>query len=115
MTKKPYYIFSDKLTPFENWWQSVGYLMVDKFAKKYRKDNPEFDSNMSLKNNNDFVHKIYHDYSCFDLCYDQSHLAFLYGVNNVDWTINNSNSLFCDLDKISILANKAGKRYNGHN
>lgn len=111
MYKKPKYIFSDKLTPFENWWQVVGYFMVYKFSKKYQKDNPQFDHNMVLKNNNDFVHRIYHDYSCFDLSYNQSYIAFLYGINNVSWTINNSNSLFCDLDNIGILAYDAGKRY----
>ena len=86
-------------------------MMVDKISSKYRKENPEYDPDMELKNNKDFVHSIYHNYNCYDLTYNLAEYAFNCGKNNSPWSLNNSNTLFCDLDKITILAYKAGNKY----
>jgi hypothetical protein len=112
MKINPSYTVSKNLSLFENWWQNVGYMMVDKISSKYRKENPEYDPNMELKNDRDFVHSIYHNHNCYDLTCNLAEMAFYYGKNNIPWTLNKSNSLFCDLDKVVLLAHKSGDKYD---
>lgn len=105
------HIVSSDSSNFENWWKNVGNLMVKKLHKQYIKQNPNYDSNMPIRNNRDFVHLMYHTKNCYNLTYNFAKQAFNYGKNNYTWNLNNTNTLYCDLDKVIILAHKTGSKY----
>jgi hypothetical protein len=94
---------------FSDWWDKVGSKEVDKIEKAWLKNNKPNDDEDEGGGDHWHVNQMMHNGDAHEMTYEKAEYAFEEGLKGKKWTLKQDDSLYCDLDEVTIKAYEAGK------
>lgn len=99
----------DPLTfSFEQWWNKTACPKVEKIQKEWIKENEPNDPDEEEGGDYWCVNNMMHEDDPFEATYDIAKEVFSKGYNKENWSMNQADSLYCELDSIIGEAYEAG-------
>jgi hypothetical protein len=94
---------------FEEWWDKVAQKKVEKIEKRWLKENEPNDPDDDGGGDHWHVNQMMHDGDAFNMTYDASEKAWNTAITGGEWEMNQSDSLYCELDGIIVEAYETAK------
>jgi len=94
---------------FDDWWNKVGSKEVDKIEKSWLKTNKPNDEEDESGGDHWCVNEMMHNGDAHEMTYEKAEHAFEEGLKGKKWTFKQEDSLYCDLDEVTVKAYEAGK------
>jgi hypothetical protein len=100
-----------KLMEFDTWWKDVAEPRMNYFIDAHLEEYPDFTED-DVEDYTDFgcVHRMVHTGETGRILWDICEEVFDKGYNGIEWELNMSNNLFCNLDAIIEQSYEAGQR-----
>ena len=94
---------------FSEWWDEVGSIEVNKIEDDWLKNNEPNDEEDEGGGDDWCVNEMMHNGDAHEMTYEKAEHAFEEGLKGKKWTLKQDDSLYCDLDEVTIKAYEAGK------
>ena len=95
---------------FDEWWNKIASKKVDKIENKWLKENEPNDPEDDGGGDDWCVNEMMHNGDAHEMTSENAQPIFEMGAKGKSWTMDQSDSLYCDLDEVIIEAYEAGKR-----
>lgn len=98
---------------FNDWWEKIGSKDVNKIESDWIKENEPNNEEDCEGGDHWCVNEMMHNGDAHEMTYEQAEMAFSEGLKGKKWELTQSDSLYCDLDEVTIKAYEAGKQLRG--
>lgn len=94
---------------FDEWYSKVAQKKVDKIESQWVKDNEPNDPDEDEGGDHWHVNEMMFNGDAHEMTAGNAEPVFLKGYNGEPWTMEQSDSLYCELDEVIEMAYDAGK------
>lgn len=108
-SKKPP-VKKDPKNLFYDWYSKVASKKVDKIEKDWIKENEANDPNDDGGGDHWHVNQMMFNGDAHEMTAENAEPVFIKGYNGEPWTMEQSDSLYCELDVVIQMAYEAGKK-----
>jgi hypothetical protein len=95
---------------FEEWWDKVAQKKVDKIERDWVKENEPNDPDEDEGGDHWCVNQMMHEGDAHNMTYEIAEEIFNKGKNGEKWQMQQTDSLYCELDSVIMESYEAGKK-----